>query len=92
MSATTITITETRHRIFVDYENAGPTWWDAAREDSAAPASVRPLLSAHGPDEIVVDAQDAERIRAWASELPGWSGPDARAPHPIGLEIVEPDK
>ena len=62
----------------VDWENNAEEWWDAARESSAAPPEVRPLLDGSTDDDrVTVSAEAFEQIRRWAETLPGWtSGPE----------------
>ena len=67
-----------RYVIDIDWENNAEEWWDAARESSAAPSEMRPLLDGSTDDDrVTVSAEAFEQIRRWAESLPGWAtGPE----------------
>lgn len=70
-----------------DWENGDEDWWDAANTATNAPAVWQAAASA---DPIVVTADEAEQIIAWAETLPGWDEGPEFAPHPLVVYQYDP--
>lgn len=73
-----------QHRIYVDPENNGDTWWDNARK-AGWPACFQVVWEKH---EAIVSDDDLEEILKWAEGIDGWHNGDERAPHPFGYETI----
>jgi hypothetical protein len=81
-------MTDNRHAratIRVDYQNNAETWWDAARARAATDSEFARVFRelAGVADEWTGTIEECSTFLAVAETLPGWTGGDARAPHPL---------